>query len=300
VAKLNFEHVFAEPLTSADYHGWYKLPTILSSITCDNNDDLVLQTSTPYSGILQELTFIRPLRMLSPASFQSTDADSWKTSNSCPTGWGEVAGASETITCAGIKSPIGTGPFKYISRTTDDADIDQEVVFHAFDDYWGGAPDIDVLKIKYFATSTAVKDALVAGNLDMVAGDRVLAPADLTDLMTTHSTEFYTFMSPVIMNSVVIINSGKAPTDDIQLRKAIIHGVDKTAIIKKELDGIGDSADRLFPVSAPYSQVELTPRWDYDFEKAELLNCPIDAQTSEATMHMIWPLSLAVGLHLAF
>ena len=28
-------------------------------------------------------------------------------------------------------------------------------------------------------------------------------------------------------------------------------------------------------MDAPYCDVDLTPRWDYDFEKAEFLNCPV-------------------------
>jgi ABC-type transport system substrate-binding protein len=233
----------------------------------------VLTTNGKYSNLLRELTFIRPLRMLSPASFMSTAAGSWKTQNSCPTGWGTISLGAVTITCAGIKNPIGTGPFKYVSRTKA-GDDDAEVVFHRHDAYWQGAPGIEILKIKHFATAAAVKQALLDGSLDMVAGAGVLAPADLNAFMTTYSATFNTLMTPVIMHSLIIINSGKAPTTDVALRRAIIHGVDKASIIKKELGGVGEAVDRLFPKSAPYSRVELTPRWDYDYEKATMLNCP--------------------------
>merc|ERR1719331_1373019 len=81
------------------------------------------------------------------------------------------------------------------------------------------------------------------------------------------------------MHSVIIINSGKAPTSSLNLRKTIIHSVDKADIIDKELDGVGTPVDRLFPASAPYSDVELTPRWDYDIEKAKMLNCEPELQT---------------------
>ena len=74
VAKLNFDHVFAEPLRSADWHGWYKLPSIFKSVSCNGDFELLLETKVAYSGLLQELTFIRPLRMLSPASFMTNCA----------------------------------------------------------------------------------------------------------------------------------------------------------------------------------------------------------------------------------
>jgi hypothetical protein len=56
--------------------------------------------------------------------------------------------------------------------------------------------------------------------------------------------------------------------------------VNKKHIITNELDGMGTAIDKLFPTSAPYSDVELTPRWDYDFEKAALLNCDADIDTA--------------------
>jgi hypothetical protein len=104
-----------------------------------------------------------------------------------------------------------------------------------------------------------------------VIGDGVLAPSDLRTFQA--SSDFNTYMTPVLMHSVVIINSGKTPTDSFDLRKTIMHGVNKAEIIKNELNGIGQAVDRLFPESAPYSNLELTPRWDYDFQKATLLNC---------------------------
>jgi hypothetical protein len=54
--------------------------------------------------------------------------------------------------------------------------------------------------------------------------------------------------------------------------------VDKAAIIKKELAGLADPVDSLFPKNAPYCGVDLTPKWDYDFEMAQFL-CGEDSVT---------------------
>jgi len=318
-AKLNFDHVFAEPLRSADYHAWYRLPVIFQEVSCNVDGHLVLRhnnvnaagNAAEYSNLLQELTFIRPLRMLSPASFNSTASDSWQLTNSCPAGWGEVSSDSVTITCVGISDPIGTGPFKFVSRTLEsnpqdpDDPADAEVVFHRHEEYWQGRPDIEVLIVRRFATAPEVATALRNGNLDMVVGDGVLLPADLRAFQSSNS--FNSVMTPVMMHSLIVINSGREPTDDLALRKAIIHGVDKASIIQSELGGIGEAVDRLFPRSAPYSDVELTPRWDYDIEKATLLNFPaVTAVSTSSTTsttneddNMGLVLALAVGLGLA-
>jgi len=292
-AKLNLAHVMASPLRTGDFHLWYHLPAVISSWECDADGKLKITTSTASSVLLQELSFIRPLRFLSPQSFKSTAADSWKTHNSCPSGWGEITHEGVTIKCVGITAPVGTGPFKMDSRTQetlnagtdDETTADNEVVFKRNTDWWGATPDIETLVIKRYATASDVAGALKDGTLDMVVGDGVLAPKDVTNFMT--HPDFSVTWTGVLMHSIVIINSGKKPTDDIEVRKAIIHGIDKAKIIKKELSGIGSAVDRLFPDTAPYSSVELTPRWDYDFQKAEMLNCPLKPVTKEVIKEVI-------------
>merc|ERR1711953_1540558 len=53
-----------------------------------------------------------------------------------------------------------------------------------------------------------------------------------------------------------------------------MHAIDKASIVDAELAGSTVVADSLFPKDAPYCNVDLTPRWDYDIEKAKLMNCP--------------------------
>ena len=51
-----------------------------------------------------------------------------------------------------------------------------------------------------------------------------------------------------IMNSVVIMNSDI----DIEVRKTVVHAVNKGHIIEKELGGIEAPVYQLFPEAAPY------------------------------------------------
>jgi hypothetical protein len=82
---------------------------------------------------------------------------------------------------------------------------------------------------------------------------------------------------------MIIINANKAPTNDLILRKAIIHGVNKADIIDKELYGFAEPVDALFPKNAPYCDIDLTPRWDYDAQKADLLRCATTTTTTTTT-----------------
>ena len=55
-------------------------------MACDGDYTLILETSSPFYPLLQELTYIRPLRFASPSAFaEGLDSDP-DLHNSCETG----------------------------------------------------------------------------------------------------------------------------------------------------------------------------------------------------------------------
>jgi len=277
VAKLNFDHVLAKPLRTGDWHGWYDLPKQIEAWSCAGAYEFVITTKDKYYPFLQELTYIRPLRMLSSAMFASGLSTNPQTENSCHTGWGNITGLGETITCAGIKGVAGTGPFQYIQTLQNgDVTFDRHVA------HWRSTPQVETIIVKKYADHAAVMAALLDGSLDAVMGSGVLEPADLKNIQTTHASAFQVFLGPPIQNRIIIMNANKAPTDDLSFRKVVMHSVNKAAIIDKELYGFAEPVDALFPKNAPYCDLDLTPRWDYDIEKARLIRCSANADTPSA------------------
>lgn len=277
VAKLNFDHVLAPPLRSGDWHGWYSLPNAIASTRCDSTYKFVVVANKPYYPLLQELSYIRPLRMLSPNAFVDGITTSPVTKNSCPTGWkspkcyqGAVASCVDII-CAGTTGIVGTGPFKFDKRTkstkkNDDGSYNDDTVdFLKNTDYWGGAPSIDIQIVRY-DTADEVETALKDGSLDAVIGAGVIKPAALRRFH--YNSDFEVRHTEAIMNTAVILK-----IDNIQLRKTIIHSVNKGTIIKEQLSGMEQPVSQLFQTSAPYCSLDLVPKFDYDIEKAGLLNC---------------------------
>ena len=284
VAKLNFDHVLAKPLTYPDWHGWYGLPTAVKEWKCNGDFEFVVTTADKYYPFLQELTFIRPLRMLSPAAFANGTDTSPITENSCPAGWGNVTEGGETIQCVGSDGIIGTGPFKFVSRdpaVNEDGDpIDKEVIFARNEKHWQPIPDIETLKVVYYDNPEDVKAALLDGSLDIVWGNGVLQARDIEDLEDVDTLQV--FHSGDFQNNVLMLNSGKSPLNDITMRKTVIHAIDKKSFIEKELGNIQRPVDNVFPKNAPYCDVDLTPHWAYDIEKAMLLGCPNNINTEGA------------------
>ena len=230
-----------------------------------------------YGPFLQELSYIRPLRMLSPASF--VDAEDPQGANSCHVGWGTIAHPDHVnVTCAGILEVSGTGPFQLAGRTSiisGQDTLDDEVIFVRNTDYWDGVPNIETLVIKRYETSEAVKAALLSGELDIVWGAGVLTDADISEIQASDELQGQILVnhSEDIQNVIMLLNSGKAPLDDVNLRRTIIHAINKAAIVNDDLAGLQKPVDNVFPIIAPYCDVDLTPRFDYDFEEALLLSC---------------------------
>ena len=282
-AKLNFDHLLAGELRSR--HGWYGVPLYTEDWYCNNDMEFVLRTNVKHGPYLQELTFIRPIRMISPKAFADGNSTDPISANSCQLDWGVIEGTDvvEDVVCAGIASISGTGPFMFESKDTvnmTDAEgeieqVDTKVVFLANEDFWGGAPAVKRLEVIHYETSEQVKTALLSGELDVVWGSGVLSDADISEIENSpvYAGTIQVFHSDAVQNVILLLNTGKPPLDDINVRKTIIHSINKAAIVKKELRGLQQVVDNVFPLEAPYCDVELTTHWDYDFEKAVLLSC---------------------------
>ena len=115
------------------------------------------------------------------------------------------------------------------------------------------------------------------GTLDMALGAGLTA-IQVQKFKLYDSDKFKVHHSAVLQNAVVILNSGRAPTNDIQTRKAIIHAVNKAVFIEKEFAGLELPVSELLPLDAPFCNVDLTPKWSYDLDRARILNCPVKAE----------------------
>ena len=68
--------------------------------------------------------------------------------------------------------------------------------------------------------------------------------------------------------------------------------------MEKELGGFFDPVDNVFPRQMPYCDVDLTPHWDYDIEKAILLSCNLLDEGSVAQPHLNKDNSFALSIGL--
>ncbi|CAB9507387.1 Extracellular solute-binding protein, family 5 [Seminavis robusta] len=283
VARLNLDHVLSD--TVRQRHQWFGAGKYLSNWECSDSGELVLETSTAFYPLLQELSYIRPLVFASAEAFHNgldSDADEH---NSCePGGFGAAKWdfLEETITCKGLTDPIGTGPFKYVSRDAhpEEEGKDAKVVFARHDDYWGQKTGIEQLELVHYPDQKAVEEALLSEELDMALGVGPLSAQQVQEIKFYHSDKFDVRHSEVTQHALLVMNTQKSPTDDISVRRSVIHGIDKSTFLEEEFAGLEQAVTQLLPLTAPYCNVDLNPKWSYDPEKARLLNCPAPVESS--------------------
>ncbi len=229
VAVANFDAIMARPWL----HSWLGLPSQLESWEALEELTFQIRLKDPYYPTLMELALIRPFRFMAPASI-STDGG-------LATQWG-----------------IGTGPWQLSQVLRGQQDL-----FIANPHYWGPKPALDEVMVRVIPDALARAMALETGEIDLILGASN-GQIDMDSFQRFQSREdLVTHLSEPLATRLIAMNSGRFPTDDLAVRRAILQGVDKEALVERVFLGIERRADSLFPPSAPYCDLTLEP-YRYD------------------------------------
>ena len=144
-----------------------------------------------------------------------------------------------------IAHPIGTGPFKFV-----EGQLDDQIVMERFDDYWGGAPDLEpadlacvervIFRVIPEASTRAA--ALLAGEVDIIQN----VPSELVDTLDqTPGVDVKTAAStePIWLQ----LNVSDPLFEDVNVRHALNYAVDKDLLIEAIYGG------RAVPLPGPLS-----------------------------------------------
>ena len=171
-------------------------------------------------------------------------------------------------------NPIGTGPLMFESWARDD-----RMVLRAFDDYWGGRPQVDVVEFRAIPDDTARLLAFEAGDIDLYQG-RVV-PSEVANLEANPNVTVQRI--PGLTYTYVAFNQQVEGLQDVRVRQAISHLIDRDAIISRVKEGTAEEAISMFPSNSPWFH-EGVPRFSYNPERAaELL---AEAGVSELSLRL--------------
>ncbi|MGA7221691.1 MAG: ABC transporter substrate-binding protein [Candidatus Acidiferrales bacterium] len=157
--------------------------------------------------------------------------------------------------------PIGTGPFRFVSATTD-----EEVVLARNDDFFGGAPKIASLHLRI------VPDALVRA-LELRKGSADATINSLTpDMVVTLAKErgLVAEQQPGTMMAYLSFNFADPILAKRDVRQALAYATDRGTIIKYLLRGQARPASSLLPPTH-WAFEPNVQEYDYDPARAEKL-----------------------------
>lgn len=166
------------------------------------------------------------------------------------------------------KKPVGTGPYKFVQRR-----VKESWELEAFPDYWGGAPSLLKATFRVIPEASTAEAALEAGEVDLVAN---YPPPSYARNKDRKDLKF--ILNPASNTIDVRINlrrqsdpetGGPNPFLDKRVRQAMAYAVDRDAIIKSVLGGVGEKIAVLFPEDPGYDP-NLKP-YPYDPGKAKAL-----------------------------
>jgi peptide/nickel transport system substrate-binding protein len=168
--------------------------------------------------------------------------------------WGDaVIVAPESI--ENIKSnPVGTGAFKFSNWVQGDRiDLERNA------DYWGTPAKLDKATFKFISDPTAAFASVMAEDVDAFVG--FPAPENLPQFDA--DPRFQVLVGSTEGETILSTNNKLPPLDNLKVRKAIAHAIDRQAIIDGAMFGYGTPIGTHFAPHNP-DYVDLTGNSVYD------------------------------------
>lgn len=160
------------------------------------------------------------------------------------------------------RAPVGAGPWKFVKW-----DDNAVVAYERFPNYWEKSlPKVGQLQANIIPeVSTGVR-SLLAGQNDVV----VDVPA-IQKTLLERSGKANVHVTPSMYLLMIYVDFAKPPFDDIRVRQALNLAIDRVALNKLTMAGLGEPATTLFPKAYWAHDPALDKILAYDPDKAKAL-----------------------------
>ncbi len=239
VVKKNLEMI--PKIMVEEYVNSITLLTKIEDIKVIDQYTVMIKLKEPYYAALQELAGVRPMGMMSLNAFTEQ-------------------GLSEEV----FAKTFGTG--KYM---IENAVKGTDYTFVRNDNYWGDKPKIEQFTVKTIPNMDAKIMALRSGEIDLIFGANNITYDTLKEF--SNDERYLTKTSQFrVKTRTIIINSTKAPFNELAVRQAVQYAIDKQLICDSLFLAVEDKADYLFNPDLPFCRLVSEP-YNYDPEKAKQL-----------------------------
>ena len=163
--------------------------------------------------------------------------------------------------------PIGTGPFKFVEYKPS-----QHVRVTRNTDYWNpNRPYLDGIEYVIISDPATANLAFIAGKLDMTFPQNVTIP-QLKTIRADRPSAICEITPGAGLNRDLIVNRGRPPFDNADLRRAMALAIDRQAFIDIIAEGQGEIGGVLQPApdglwGMPVEQLRTLPGYDPDVAK---------------------------------
>jgi peptide/nickel transport system substrate-binding protein len=161
------------------------------------------------------------------------------------------------------KQVIGTGPFVFGDWTPGTS-----VTLHRNPRYWqSNLPHLDNVRVRIFGSEQALVSALRANEVGLAWN---LVPSDASLLAKGGAYPSVT-TAPLFSEWYVGANVKSPPFDDVRVRRAVAHALDRERIVKQAFAGFGTASCCPWPTSLPGLSASDDTYYTYDPGKAKAL-----------------------------
>lgn len=157
-------------------------------------------------------------------------------------------------------APVGTGPFKFVSRTPQ-----ENFVMERFEDYWGTPAWLDKVTYKICENADALVMNLNGSSIDLCAH---LTSAQAAQL----NSNFKVLEGTMNLVQAIYLNNQAKPFDNQLVRQALCYAIDRQGIMDMVADGHGTAVgSSIYPAFTKYFLPELVDKYPHNVEKAKEL-----------------------------
>ena len=157
-------------------------------------------------------------------------------------------------------APVGTGPFKFVSRTAQDS-----IVLERFDGYWGTPAQLDKVTFRIIENADSLVMSLQSGAIDMFAHLTSTQVAQLGD-------DFQVLEGTMNLVQALYLNNAVEPFNNELVRQALCYAVDVDAMLALTAGGHGTKVgSSMYPAFTKYFDASLADAYPHDVEKAKAL-----------------------------
>jgi peptide/nickel transport system substrate-binding protein len=197
--------------------------------------------------------------------------------------WGDAVIVSPASAAMNVERPIGTGPFRFVRWARGAL-----VVLERATGYWGTPARLTGASFAFIPEAASLLGALFSGDVD---GFPDFGAPELLALIERDG-RFRVAAGASQGETIVAINNGRAPFNDLRVRQALCHAVNRADVIRGAMHGFGLPIGSHFPPNDP-AYVDLTARYPYDPALARALLAQAGFERGFATSLKLPPTAYA-------